>query len=100
MSFTYKNLSQDDIDTISEFFNYVDTDKDGSISKSDIESAMSIDLNKDGVISNDERLSAGVQWFQNNFNLQDLNRNQVLSLTELLKFNDTYKSVLKPFNKP
>lgn len=92
MSQTYKNLSQDDIDTITDFFNFADKDKDGSISKSEIEEAMAVDVNKDGIVSNDERISGGIQWFQSNFSLQDINNDQVLTLAELLQYNDTHKN--------
>lgn len=91
MSQTYTNLTQDDIDTITDFFNYADKDKDGYVSKSEIEEAMAVDLNNDGVISQDERVSGGIQWFQSHFPLQDMDRDSHLTLVELLKFNNERK---------
>lgn len=91
MSQTYTNLSQDDIDTITDFFNWADKDKDGHITKSEIEDAMAVDLDNDGTLSADERTKGGVQWFQSNFALQDLDKDTSITLAELLKFNNDHK---------
>jgi len=92
MSQTYQNLTQEDIDTVTSFFNFVDKDHDGLISKSEIEEAMAVDLDKDNTISYDEKLAAGQEWFQTHFSLQDMNRDGQLSLQELLAFNNQYKN--------
>jgi len=92
MSTTFSNLSQDDIDSITDFFNYADKDKDGHVSKSEIEDAMAVDLDKDGNISADERTKGGIQWFQKNFELQDIDKDSTLTLAELLKFNNDHKN--------
>ena len=92
MSQSYTNLTQDDIDSITAFFNYVDEDKDGYVSVSEIQDAMAVDLNQDGTITQDEKVTAGQEWLNTNFALQDLDKDSQISLAELLQFNDTYKN--------
>lgn len=92
MSQTWPNLSQDDIDTITAFFNYVDSDKDGYVTKTEIEDAMAVDLNQDGTITPDEKVAAGQEWFNSNFDLQDVNKDSQITLEELLDYNNLQKS--------
>ncbi len=88
---SYPNLSQDDVCTITAFFNYVDTDRDGYVTPDEISAAMAVDLNGDGVISPDELVVAGQEWMTSNFQAQDLNGDQKLSLSELLQYNNDTK---------
>ena len=86
----YTNLTQDDIETITAFFNYVDTNNSGSISVAEIQEAMSVDLDADGIITENEKIIAGQKWLDSHFTTQDLDSNQMLTLVELLVYNDTH----------
>ena len=78
----------DKTDTITAFFNFVDKDKDGFVTKTEIEEAMAVDLNNDNTISENEKVIAGQQWLNTNFSLQDLDKDSKLTLQELLSFNN------------
>jgi Ca2+-binding EF-hand superfamily protein len=85
---SYNNLTQDDIDTITLFFNFVDLDKDGYITPNEINEAMKEDFNGDGIIIDDEKIAGGRQWMESNFNAQDFNADDKISLAELLEYNN------------
>jgi hypothetical protein len=91
MSSTYPNLTQDDINSITAFFNYVDTDQNGLIDVDEINQAMAEDFNQDGVITPDEAVQGGQQWMQSYFNAEDFNKDDKLSLSELLQYNNDTK---------
>lgn len=84
---SYPNLSTDDIDAITRFFNYVDTDNDGYISVSEIRAACGVDINGDGVVSVDEA-NIGSQPWLDAFVKEDKNGDDKLSLDELLAYNN------------
>ena len=80
-------LSQDTVEAVTAFFNYVDTDQDGYITIGELEEALAVDYDGNGVISPDEKVRAGAQWLNNGFQLQDVSGDSKLSLFELLDFN-------------
>jgi len=82
MSFT--NLSNDDIMTITDFFNQVDTDKDGFISVQEIIIAMT-------VIVNNITYDNSQEWLANYFSAEDFNQDNLISLNELLLYNNNKK---------
>ncbi len=88
---TYTYLTYDDIQTLSEFFNYVDTDHDGFITVNEIKEACSVDINGDNIISEDEKFTSATPWINSMLSDQDLNHDSKLSLDELLKYNDIPK---------
>ena len=78
-----------DTSAIVEFFNFVDTDHDGFITVSEIKNACAVDINQDGVISEDEKLQCARVWIQDKFPLQDLDNDQRVSLSEMLQYAST-----------
>lgn len=80
-------LSPDTVESLKAFFNHVDTDHDGHITVDEIREAMGVDYNSDNVISQDEKLRAGAQWIDTHLPLQDLDKDQKLTLQELLEYN-------------
>lgn len=48
---SYPALTVDDIETLTLFFDWVDQDKDGYITVSEIKSACEVDVDGDGIIS-------------------------------------------------
>jgi Ca2+-binding EF-hand superfamily protein len=85
---SYPKLTSDDIYSITCFFNYIDTDHDGFVTRAEIETAMAVDFNKDGVVTTDEKTFAGQQWFNSHFSAQDFNADDKITLTELLQWNN------------
>lgn len=75
-----------DESVIREFFAWVDTNHDGFITIEEIKSACEVDINGDGVVSEDERLQCARGWLAI-FAEQDLDVNQLISLDELLAYN-------------
>lgn len=88
MTKDYPNLSQDDVDCLTAFFQYVDTDDDGFVTPDEINEAMAVDLNGDGVIAADEMVQCGQEWMNTYFRAQDLNADGKISLSEMLAYNN------------
>lgn len=88
---TYTYLTNDDIQTLTEFFNFVDSDKDGLVTINEIKEACAVDINNDGIVSDEEKNTSASYWINNILTIQDLNHDSKLSLDELLKFNDIPK---------
>ncbi|KAJ3170016.1 hypothetical protein HDU87_000482 [Geranomyces variabilis] len=65
-----------------------DTDQDGYVTRAEIEVAMAVDLNADGIVSADEKTIAGQEWFNSFFAAQDSNSDSKISLPELLEYNN------------
>jgi Ca2+-binding EF-hand superfamily protein len=80
--------SADKIETLTAFFNWVDANNDGLISVEEIKEACAVDLDGDGVITEAEKIQSARQWIETNFPLQDANGDQLISLQELLEFNN------------
>lgn len=87
---SYPALTVDDIETLTLFFDWVDQDKDGYITVSEIKSACEVDVNADGIISEDERLQCAQPWLEGLAG-QDLDDDSRLTLDELLQFNNNAK---------
>lgn len=81
---SFPNLSNDDIMTITDFFNQVDTDKDGFISVQEITEAMT-------VIVNNITYDNSQEWLANYFSAEDFNQDNLISLNELLLYNNNKK---------
>lgn len=88
---SYPNLTSDEIDDITVFFNAIDTDHDGFITFDEIKAACAVDINADGVITDDEITQCSHVWINDILPLEDLNSDSKLTLVELLTFNDSYK---------
>ena len=88
---SYPRLTQDDINTITLFFTYLDSDKDGFVTVTEIQEACGVDYNNDGVIDESEKLKAALPWMTDFFNQQDLDGDMRLTLEELLTFNNDTK---------
>jgi hypothetical protein len=86
---SYPNLSADTIATLTTFFYAIDTNSDGFISIDEIKAAEAEDLNLDGTISAEEIAACAAPWL-NQENVQDLNNDQLISLAELLQFNNDH----------
>lgn len=80
-------LTSDQIEILTIFFDWVDTDKDGFISKDEIIAACAVDLNADGVIDEIEKLQSAKDWLTTYLPLQDGNLDDKLTIEELLAFN-------------
>lgn len=78
-----------DTSVIIEFFNFVDTDRDGFITVNEIKEACAVDINQDGIVSEDEKIQCARVWLQDRFPLQDLDGDQKISLAELLAYAAT-----------
>lgn len=80
-----KNMA--DKQALTDFFNYVDTDKNGLITVAEIHAACDIDINGDGTIDATEQQEGSGPWLAV-LAVQDLNDpNQQLTLAELLAYN-------------
>lgn len=77
-----------DYTAITEFFNYVDADKDGFITIDEIKDACKVDINGDGTITDDEKLQTARVWIVEKLPIQDLNGDQKLTLDELVAYNN------------
>jgi Ca2+-binding EF-hand superfamily protein len=86
---SYPNLSQETINNLTEFFQFVDKDNDGYITVAEIREACAVDINNDGVISEDEKDRTSRVWIQTYFGSQDLNSDMKVSLHELLTYNNS-----------
>jgi Ca2+-binding EF-hand superfamily protein len=76
----------DKIETLTSFFDFVDTDHDGFITVNEIRDACSVDVNADGIISEEEIVACAKPWLDS-LNLQDLDGDTRISLAELLAYN-------------
>ena len=85
---SYPNLSQETINNLTQFFQYVDKDNNGYITVAEIREACAVDINNDGVISEDEKDRTSRVWIQTYFGSQDLNSDMKVSLDELLAYNN------------
>lgn len=83
----YSNLTTDDIQTITDFFNFVDTNKDNLVSVSEVINAMTTTDPVTGVVYNNSQ-----EWLANYFVAEDFNHDQLLSLDELLQYNNDKKA--------
>lgn len=92
MSAQYPQLTADDIDTITRFFQFVDTDSDGFITIAEIREACAVDLDGDGTISDSEKDACAAPWIQGYLTSEDANGDQRITLPELLQYNNDTKS--------
>jgi hypothetical protein len=65
----------------------VDTDRDGRITRGEIQEATAVDYNGDGTIDDAEKVRAGKEWLDANFAQQDADGDQAVTLAELLAWN-------------
>ena len=79
--------TQDTIETLTIFFNWVDSDRDGFITITEIREACAVDVNGDGVISDAEKIACGQAWIDSYLPMQDLDGDKKISLVELIAFN-------------
>lgn len=86
-------LTQDMIDTLTMFFNWVDTNQDGFISLEEIKNACAVDLDGNGTIDDSEKLACAKAWIETYLPLQDLDGDSRVSLSELLAFNNNSSSL-------
>jgi Ca2+-binding EF-hand superfamily protein len=86
---SYSNLSADSIATITEFFHAVDKDSNGFVTITEVRDAMQVDTNSDGTISQAEIDASAKPWLDIKLD-QDLDGNDMISLSELLTYNDTH----------
>ena len=89
---SYSNLTADDIDVLTRFFNYIDANNDGLITEQEIIDACAVDVNNDGNLSQEEIDSTAGGWLAALKVKQDtITVDCQLSLAELLKYNDDFK---------
>ena len=91
VTMAYPNLTIEDIQVMTEFFNFVDQDHDGLLTIEEIKTACQVDINMDGVISEEERAQCARVWTDFVFANQDMNGDNKISLEELLKYNNDTK---------
>jgi Ca2+-binding EF-hand superfamily protein len=89
---SYPNLTQDDIETMAIFFQWMDTDKDGFVTVDEIKDACAVDLNGDGVITEEEKTQCAQAWLGSYLSQQDVDGDARISLHELLKYNNDTKN--------
>lgn len=80
-------MNSDMVETLTAFFNWVDTNHDGFISMDEIKEACAVDIDGDGTITAAEKLLSAKQWIEVNMPLQDANGDQQITLQELIAFN-------------
>lgn len=90
---SYSNLTQDEIETMTLFFEYIDSDHDGFVTANEIKEACSVDINADGVISEEEKNASAAPWI-GALASQDQDGDQRLSLHELLMYNSNSKGTI------
>ena len=83
----YPNLTADDVDTLSLFFDWVDADRDGLITLAEIKEACAVDLDGDGFITEEEKTACAQAWIAA-LAQQDVDGDQKLTLDELLTYNN------------
>ncbi len=89
---SYPNLTADDIDVLTRFFNFIDTNNDGFITEQEIIDACAVDVNNDGNISQSEIDSTCRPWLVALKAKQDtITVDCKLSLSELLQYNNDFK---------
>jgi hypothetical protein len=76
-----------DTQVLREFFEWVDTDRDGLITVDEIKDACAVDINGDGTYSDQEKVQCARGWLQQ-FAQQDIDSNQTISFRELLAYNN------------
>lgn len=84
----YPNLSAEDIEIVTLFFNYVDTDGDGYITVEEIKTACEVDIDGDGDITEEERAACSQVWISDYLGLEDLDEDTRVTLVELLQYNN------------
>lgn len=89
---SYPTLNIDDITTIDDFFSFVDTNSDQFITKEEIKEACAVDINNDGIITENEKNISSNPWLNSYFVYQDTNKDNKISLTELLQYNNDTKN--------
>jgi Ca2+-binding EF-hand superfamily protein len=92
MSVSYPKLTYEELCTLTEFFNYVDTDHDGFITKEEIKVACGVDINQDGAISEEEMITCARIWLTTYLTNQDINNDMKLTLHEILQYNNDTKN--------
>lgn len=73
------------------FFQWMDTDDDGLVSVHEIKEACAVDLDGDGVISEQEKTQCAQTWLGTYLAEQDVDGDAKISLPELLKYNNDTK---------
>ena len=86
---SYPNLTQDDIETMTLFFDFVDSDNDGYVTVDEIREACSVDIDGDGEITDAEKNASAAPWLGALATSQDTDGDQKLTLAELLQFNNS-----------
>lgn len=89
---SYPNLSTEEIEVITMFFNYVDADGDGYITIQEIKTACEADINGDGDITEEERTICSQVWISSYLVLQDTDEDLRVTLAELLTYNNDTKA--------
>jgi Ca2+-binding EF-hand superfamily protein len=87
---SYPKLTADDIETMSLFFDWVDSDRDGYITIAEIKTACGVDIDGDGFVSEEEKTACAQAWIAA-LAQQDADADQKLTLEELLKYNNDSK---------
>ena len=90
---SYTNLTQDEIETMTLFFEYIDSDHDGFVTVNEIKEACSVDIDADGTISEQEKNASAAPWI-GALASQDQDGDQRLSLHELLMYNSSSKGTI------
>lgn len=67
------------------YFNFVDDDADGSVSREEIKKALLDDLTQEGIIAEPE-LIYGQMWFQKHFDAVDYDDNGRVTVAELQRY--------------
>lgn len=91
MSANYPNLTYAEICTLTEFFNFVDSNHDGFITVDEIKETCGVDINNDGAISEEEMITCARVWLNSYLAIQDTDEDAKLTLHEVLKFNNDTK---------
>ena len=89
---SYPNLTQDAIETLTIFFQWVDTDHDGYISIEEIKNACVVDRDGNGTITQEEIDACAAPWIAA-LPDEDMNNDQKLTLEELLSYNNNAKTL-------
>lgn len=92
MSAQYPQLTADDIDIITRFFQFVDADSDGFITIAEIREACAVDLDGDGTVSESEKDACSAPWINGYLTSEDTDGDRRITLAELLQYNNDTKS--------
>lgn len=88
---SYPNLTSETIQVLTTFFNFVDSNNDGFVSITEIIAACQVDIDNNETITQSEIDSTAGPWIASLQANQDLNHDALLTVNELLQYNNDFQ---------